>query len=157
LRHRVSTAHHRRVRHRRHIQESRSGVYAIVRSGGRQHKVAVGDLLTVDKIVDAEVGSTVNLTPLMLVDGDAITTVSDERSTVSATAPPGHLGPVVRLRGDALSSHPPLRAQADAPAHLAVDARVDGARLTGPALVPGPGAPPDPATAAPACLCGAAG
>ena len=49
-------------------------MYAIVRSGGRQHKVAVGDVLTVDKITDAEVGSTVNLTPLMLVDGDAITT-----------------------------------------------------------------------------------
>ena len=44
-------------------------MYAIVRSGGRQHKVAVGDVLTVDKITDAEVGSTVNLTPLMLVDG----------------------------------------------------------------------------------------
>ena len=46
-------------------------MYAIVRSGGRQHKVAVGDVLTVDKITNAEVGSTVNLTPLMLVDGDA--------------------------------------------------------------------------------------
>ena len=61
-------------------------MYAIVRSGGRQHKVAVGDVLTVDKITDAEVGSTVNLTPLMLVDGDAITTDAGKLEKVSVTA-----------------------------------------------------------------------
>ena len=74
-------------------------MYAIVRSGGRQHKVAVGDLLTVDKIVDAEVGSTVNLTPLMLVDGDAITTESDKLAGVSVTAEviAEHKGPKIRI------------------------------------------------------------
>ncbi|MDO5534696.1 MAG: 50S ribosomal protein L21 [Propionibacteriaceae bacterium] len=74
-------------------------MYAIVRSGGRQHKVAVGDLLTVDKIVDAEVGSTVNLTPLMLVDGDAITTEADKLAKVSVTAEviAEHKGPKIRI------------------------------------------------------------
>ena len=74
-------------------------MYAIVRSGGRQHKVAVGDLLTVDKIVDAEVGSTVNLTPLMLVDGDAITTEEDKLAKVSVTAEviAEHKGPKIRI------------------------------------------------------------
>ena len=74
-------------------------MYAIVRSGGRQHKVAVGDLLTVDKIVGAEVGSTVNLTPLMLVDGDAITTESDKLAKVSVTAEviAEHKGPKIRI------------------------------------------------------------
>ena len=38
--------------------ESRSGVYAIVRSGGRQHKVAVGDIVEIDKVAD-EVGSSI--------------------------------------------------------------------------------------------------
>jgi large subunit ribosomal protein L21 len=47
-------------------------VYAIVRSGGRQHKVAVGDVLEVDK-VEAEVGSSIDLVPLLVVDGDAVT------------------------------------------------------------------------------------
>jgi large subunit ribosomal protein L21 len=47
-------------------------VYAIVRSGGRQHKVAVGDVLEVDRLEDA-VGSTVSLTPLLVVDGEAVT------------------------------------------------------------------------------------
>ena len=74
-------------------------MYAIVRSGGRQHKVAVGDLLTVDKIVGAEVGSTVNLTPLMLVDGDAITTEENKLAKVSVTAEviAEHKGPKIRI------------------------------------------------------------
>lgn len=60
-------------------------MYAIVRSGGRQHKVAVGDVLNIDK-VEAEVGSTVNLTPLMVVDGEAITTEAKKLDKVSVTA-----------------------------------------------------------------------
>ncbi|WP_040161289.1 50S ribosomal protein L21 [Nigerium massiliense] len=60
-------------------------MYAIVRSGGRQHKVAVGDVLEVDKL-NAEVGSTVNLTPLLLVDGEAVTSEVDELGKVSVTA-----------------------------------------------------------------------
>ncbi len=60
-------------------------MYAIVRSGGRQHKVAVGDVLNID-LVDAEVGSTVNLAPLMLVDGDAVTTEAKKLDQVSVTA-----------------------------------------------------------------------
>lgn len=60
-------------------------MYAIVRSGGRQHKVAVGDVLEIDR-VDAEVGSTVNLTPLMLVDGEAVTTEADKLGKVAVTA-----------------------------------------------------------------------
>ena len=44
-------------------------MYAIVRSGGRQHKVAVGDVLEIDRTGEAA-GATVNLTPLLLVDGE---------------------------------------------------------------------------------------
>jgi large subunit ribosomal protein L21 len=60
-------------------------VYAIVRSGGRQHKVAVGDVLEIDKIT-VKAGETVNLTPLMLVDGDAVTTSADKLAKVEVTA-----------------------------------------------------------------------
>jgi len=60
-------------------------VYAIVRSGGRQHKVAVGDVLEIDK-VDAEVGASLNLTPLLLVDGDAVTSEAKKLEKVSVTA-----------------------------------------------------------------------
>ena len=60
-------------------------MYAIVRSGGRQHKVAVGDVLEVDKL-DAQVGATVALTPLLLVDGDKVTAEAEQLGNVAVKA-----------------------------------------------------------------------
>ena len=60
-------------------------MYAIVRSGGRQHKVAVGDVLEVDKI-DDQVGASVSLTPLLLVDGTSVTSDAAALGGVSVTA-----------------------------------------------------------------------
>jgi large subunit ribosomal protein L21 len=60
-------------------------VYAIVRAGGHQHKVAVGDTLTVDRL-SAGPGDTVSLPALLLVDGDAITTDAAALSKASITA-----------------------------------------------------------------------
>ncbi|MFJ4921910.1 50S ribosomal protein L21 [Streptomyces sp. NPDC088725] len=48
-------------------------MYAIVRSGGRQHKVAVDDIVEVDKIPTAKVGDTIELSALLVVDGDTVT------------------------------------------------------------------------------------
>jgi large subunit ribosomal protein L21 len=64
---------------------SRSGVYAIVRSGGRQHKVAVGDILEIDKI-EAKAGASLALTPLLLVDGEKITVDAKALGKASVTA-----------------------------------------------------------------------
>ena len=60
-------------------------MYAIVRSGGRQHKVAVGDILEIDK-VEVKAGDSVALTPLLLVDGDKITADAKTLGSVSVTA-----------------------------------------------------------------------
>ena len=60
-------------------------MYAIVRSGGRQHKVAVGDVLEIDK-VEAKAGDSVALTPLLLVDGDKITADAKKLAKVSVSA-----------------------------------------------------------------------
>jgi large subunit ribosomal protein L21 len=60
-------------------------VYAIVRAGGRQEKVAVGDVITVDRL-QAEDGSTVTLPALLVVDGDTITSDADALAKVSVTA-----------------------------------------------------------------------
>jgi len=60
-------------------------VYAVVRSGGRQHKVSVGDVLELDK-VDGGVGSVVSLEPLMLVDGESVLSTADALGSVSVTA-----------------------------------------------------------------------
>lgn len=56
----------------RSLEEMGSNVvYAIVKAGGRQEKVSVGDTLVVDKLAD-EIGSTVEFQPIMLVDGDTV-------------------------------------------------------------------------------------
>jgi large subunit ribosomal protein L21 len=60
-------------------------VYAIVRSGGRQHKVAVGDVIEIDRRGD-EVGSTVSLTPVLLVDGENVTSDKAKLDAASVTA-----------------------------------------------------------------------
>ena len=55
--------------------------YAIVRAGGRQEKVSVGDLVTLDRVA-GEPGSTIELPVLLLVDGDKVT--ADAKSLASA-------------------------------------------------------------------------
>jgi large subunit ribosomal protein L21 len=70
-------------------------VYAIVRSGGRQHKVAVGDVLEVDK-VEGGVGSSVSLTPLLLVDGADVTT-DVANASVTAEVLAETKGPKIRI------------------------------------------------------------
>jgi large subunit ribosomal protein L21 len=60
-------------------------VYAIVRAGGRQEKVAVGDVLVIDK-VQGKAGDSVELVPLLLVDGQTVTSDAKALSKVSVTA-----------------------------------------------------------------------
>ncbi|HVU73160.1 MAG TPA: 50S ribosomal protein L21 [Mycobacteriales bacterium] len=60
-------------------------MYAIVRSGGKQHKVAVGDVLTVEKLA-GEAGASVSLPVVLLVDGDAVTTEAAALAQASVTA-----------------------------------------------------------------------
>jgi large subunit ribosomal protein L21 len=59
-------------------------VYAIVKAGGRQEKVAVGDTVIVDRI-DAAAGSTVSFPAVLLVDGAAVTTDPKVLSDVKVT------------------------------------------------------------------------
>jgi len=47
-------------------------VYAVVRAGGRQEKVEVGTIVVLDRIQADEDGN-VELSPVLLVDGDTIT------------------------------------------------------------------------------------
>jgi large subunit ribosomal protein L21 len=66
-------------------QGSESAVYAIVRSGGRQEKVSVGDVINLDRL-DHEPGTTVTLPALLLVDGDTVTADRAALSGVTVTA-----------------------------------------------------------------------
>ena len=60
-------------------------VYAIVKAGGRQEKVSVGDVVVVDRLA-GEVGDEFDLVPLMLVDGDTVTTAAADLAKASVTA-----------------------------------------------------------------------
>lgn len=60
-------------------------MYAIVRCGGRQEKVAVDDVLTVDKLV-GEAGSTVTFPALLVVDGDNVVSAPAELAKYEITA-----------------------------------------------------------------------
>ena len=46
-------------------------MYAIVKTGGKQYKVAPGDRLNVEKI-DVEVGTDIELEAICIVDGDKV-------------------------------------------------------------------------------------
>ena len=61
-------------------------MYAIVRCGGRQEKVALDDVLTVDKLADEEAGSSVSFPALLVVDGETIVSDAAELSRYLVTA-----------------------------------------------------------------------
>ncbi len=60
-------------------------MYAIVRAGGRQEKVSVGDVLIIDK-VKAGVGDSIDLAALLVVDGSTVTSDAVELAKVTVTA-----------------------------------------------------------------------
>ena len=59
-------------------------MYAIVRSGGQQQKVAVGDVIEIDKVAN-EVGDSVKLPVVLLVDGENITADADALGKATVT------------------------------------------------------------------------
>jgi large subunit ribosomal protein L21 len=65
--------------------EREFSVYAIVRCGGRQEKVALDDVVTVDKL-PGQAGSTVTLPALLVVDGDRVISDPAEVGRYQVTA-----------------------------------------------------------------------
>jgi large subunit ribosomal protein L21 len=59
-------------------------VYAIVRAGAKQQKVAVGDVIEIDTI-STEVGQTVDLPVVFIADGDKFTTDAKALGKASVT------------------------------------------------------------------------
>ena len=60
-------------------------VYAVVRAGGRQEKVEVGTIVTLDRIKADENGN-IQLAPVLLVDGDKITSDAKSLAKITVTA-----------------------------------------------------------------------
>jgi large subunit ribosomal protein L21 len=59
-------------------------MYAIIKTGGKQYRVAQGETLLVERLPDAE-GATVDLPTLLYVDGDTVLD-GDALSKVTVTA-----------------------------------------------------------------------
>ena len=61
-------------------------MYAVIKTGGKQHKVKAGDVIEVEKIVHE--GETVTFQPLLVVDDDGGTHVGAEAAKATVTAKP---------------------------------------------------------------------
>ena len=59
-------------------------VYAVVRAGGRQEKVEVGTIVTMNRI--AETSGTIELPAVLLVDGEKVTSDSAALAKVKVVA-----------------------------------------------------------------------
>ena len=73
------------AREKKREERESSRVYAIVRCGGRQEKVALDEVVTVDKL-PGEVGSSITLTALLVVDGDRVISDPAEVGRYQVTA-----------------------------------------------------------------------
>jgi large subunit ribosomal protein L21 len=60
-------------------------MYAVINAGGKQERVEVGELVDVE-LLDASRGDELTLTPLMVVDGDAVTVSASALAAKSVTA-----------------------------------------------------------------------
>ena len=72
-------------------------MYAIVRAGSRQQKVAVGDVIEIDK-VETGVGESVTLPVVLLVDGDKVTATGLDKAAVTAEVLGGTKGPKIIIQ-----------------------------------------------------------
>ena len=76
-----------------------TAVYAIVRAGAKQQKVAVGDVIEIDQVA-TQAGESVRLPVVLLVDGE--TTTSDAsrlgRASVTAEVLGAAKGPKIRIQ-----------------------------------------------------------
>ncbi|MEP9381353.1 50S ribosomal protein L21 [Nocardioides sp. KR10-350] len=72
-------------------------MYAIVKAGSTQQKVAVGDVIEIDR-VNGEAGSSVTLPVVLLVDGEKVTSTGLDKASVSAEVVGGTKGPKIVIQ-----------------------------------------------------------
>ena len=75
-------------------------MYAIVRAGAKQQKVAVGDVIEIDKmdLKANTVGSTLSLPVLMVVDGEKVTATGLDKASVTAEVLGATKGPKIIIQ-----------------------------------------------------------
>ena len=75
-------------------------MYAVVRSGSKQQKVAVGDVIEIDKMdLKANVvGSTLSLPVVMVVDGETVTATGLDKAAVTVEILGATKGPKIVIQ-----------------------------------------------------------
>jgi large subunit ribosomal protein L21 len=61
-------------------------MYAVIKTGGKQHKVKAGDVIEIEKLVTED--DIVTFTPLLVVDDDGTTHAGKAASKAKVTAKP---------------------------------------------------------------------
>jgi large subunit ribosomal protein L21 len=61
-------------------------MYAVIKTGGKQHKVQAGDVIEVEKLVHE--GETISFTPLLVVEDDGTTHAGRSVAKATVTAKP---------------------------------------------------------------------
>jgi large subunit ribosomal protein L21 len=72
-------------------------VYAIVRAGSKQQKVAVGDVIEIDR-TDAAVGATLTLPVVLTVDGETVTATGLDKAGVTVEVLGATKGPKIIIQ-----------------------------------------------------------
>ena len=72
-------------------------MYAIVRAGAKQQKVAVGDVIEIDK-VKTGVGESVTLPVVLVVDGETITSTGLDKAGVTVEILGATKGPKIVIQ-----------------------------------------------------------
>ena len=60
-------------------------MYAVIATGGKQHRVAEGDVIEVERL-GVDEGQTVDLRPILLVDGDTVLATPGDLGGASVSA-----------------------------------------------------------------------
>jgi large subunit ribosomal protein L21 len=72
-------------------------VYAIVRSGSKQQKVAVGDVIEIDR-TDEVAGASLTLPVVMVVDGEKVTATGLDKAAVTVEVLGATKGPKIVIQ-----------------------------------------------------------
>ena len=72
-------------------------MYAVVRAGSKQQKVAVGDVIEIDK-TSTGVGESLTLPVVMVVDGEKVTATGLEKASVTVEVTGRTKGPKIIIQ-----------------------------------------------------------
>ncbi|WP_307205791.1 50S ribosomal protein L21 [Nocardioides zeae] len=72
-------------------------MYAIVRAGAKQQKVAVGDVIEIDK-TEVAVGESLTLPVVLVVDGETVSSTGLDKASVTAEVVGATKGPKIIIQ-----------------------------------------------------------